>query len=56
MTKKNRLEIGDTIKCSSDEETIEVKHELEREGYHTDFDYSEGEVRLIVTGIENDCI
>ena len=31
-------------------------HELEDVGIHTDFDYSEGEVRLIVTGIENDCI
>lgn len=44
------LKVGDTIKCSSDEDMIRVSNELMKEGIYTDwFDIKNPERRNILT-------
>lgn len=44
------LKVGDTIKCSSDEDMIRISNELMKEGIYTDwFDIKDPERRNILT-------
>lgn len=50
----NELKIGDTIKCSSKAELVEIMTTLEKENIHTDFIYEKDGHKglwLIVEGI-----
>lgn len=46
------LHIGDTITCSDDDDLINTMHKLAVAGVETDFEYSMGYARLIVTEVK----
>lgn len=46
------LHIGDTITCRNNDELIDTMNELEKAGVHTDFEFSLGYARLIVTEVD----